>query len=315
MRVVFLGTPEFAGPALRALVEASGLEVVAVVTQPDRKAGRGQKFTSPPVKQMALRAGLPLFQPPRLGNNPEAPAFLEEYKPDLMVVVAFGQILPPGFFDFPPLGTLNIHASLLPRYRGAAPVAHAILEGQRTTGVTIMKIDEGMDTGDILTQQTVPIGENTTAGELARELSLKGADLLVRTIPDYARATIMPRAQDHSQASYAPRLAKEQALIDWSRPADSIHNQIRGLNPWPVAVTHFRSQPVKVWRSLRSQASAGEASGLITSIEEQGIVVSCGDGKTITLSELQLPGKACLSAQDFANGLRLRPGELFGVRS
>lgn len=314
MRVVFLGTPEFAVPSLEALLR-NQYEVAGVITQPDRPAGRGQELTASPVKRIAEEAGVPIFQPPRIRSNPEAIGFLKQKSPELILVVAFGQILPEEFFAYPPLGALNVHASLLPYYRGAAPVVHALIQGEKTTGVTIMKIDAGMDTGDILTQGKVPIGENTTAGELEEILANQGAELLVETIPGYARGEIKPQPQDHSRATLAPRIKKEDARIDWNRPARDTHNWIRAFNPWPVAFTTFRSQIVKIWRSeLGSKGgppARPHAPGEVVEVGTDEILVCCGGPSVIALKELQLPNRKRLSARDFVNGTDLRVGEIF----
>lgn len=316
MRVVFLGTPKFAVPSLEALLDAC--HVAGVITQPDRPSGRGQKLVTSPVKILADRIRIPVFQPLHLRGNPEVLRFLREAAPELMVVVAFGQILPRQVYDFSPLGTLNVHASLLPQYRGAAPVAHALVRGERVTGVTIMRIDEGMDTGDILSQAEIPIGENVTAGEVEDLLARKGAELLVQTLPAHARGQIRPQAQDGSKASYAPRLRREDGLINWSRQADQIHDKIRGLNPWPVAFSAFRNQKLRIWRSEKAGPSgAGEPAlprdpGEVLATSRSGIVVQCGKESLLTLKELQLPNRKRLPAWDFANGVNLKAGEIFG---
>jgi methionyl-tRNA formyltransferase len=302
MRVVFLGTPEFAIPSLKALLTARDqFDLVGVVTQPDRPAGRGQKLNVPPVKQLAERHGVPVFQTHRLRENPEALEFLRSKEPEVNVVVAFGQILPLEFFDFPPLGSLNVHASLLPKYRGAAPVIHALLNGETQNGVTIMKIDEGMDTGDILSQVAVPVSEDMTAGELEPVLARKGAELLVQTIPGYEKGEIRPRSQDHTQVTYAPRIKKEDGRIDWNRTAESIHNLVRGLNPWPAAFATFRRERLKIWRTTKlEQAVAsvflGGQSGMVVAVENK-IIVECGEQTFLSLLELQLPNRKRVSAR------------------
>lgn len=317
MRVLFVGTPEFAVPSLQALLQ-HGYEVVGLITQPDRPAGRGQKLAAPPVKKLAAAANLPVLQPAKLRQSPETLRFLEEQRPQLMVVAAFGQILPPPVFNFPPLGTINVHASLLPAYRGAAPVAHALIQGEAETGVTIMKLDQGMDTGDILTQWTVPIDENVTAGELEKLLALKGAQLLIQTIPGYARGEIHPQPQDHRRATYAPRIKKEDARIDWNLAAPRIHNRVRGLHPWPVAFTGFRGERIKIWRSRKLSAQVSEAravggsAGEILAIGREEIVVQCGERTQLALQEVQLPNRDRIAARDFANGVDLKVGEIFG---
>lgn len=317
MRVVFLGTSEFSVHSLKALMR-DDFDVVGVVTQPDRPAGRGYRLRASPIKTLAESATIPVFQPTTLRNNPEAVLFLQERRPELMVVVAFGQILPQGFFDFSPFGTLNLHASLLPRYRGAAPVAHALMKGEKVTGVTIIRIDEGMDTGDILSQVRMPIDENVTAGELEDSLARKGAELLLQTISGHARGEIESCPQDHGEATYAPRVQKEEGRIDWTRQADEIHNRIRALNPWPVAFASFRGQKLKIWRSKKhSPSSAGPKQGAISPgevvmIGGLEIAVQCGGRSLLGLEELQLPNRKRVSSIDFANGVALRVGEIFG---
>ncbi len=312
MRVVFLGTPEFAVPSLQALLSA-GYDVRAAITQPDRPAGRGLRLTAPPVKVLAQEAGIPVFQPQRLRREPQVYDMLRQADPELMVAVAFGQILPADFFSYPRLGTLNIHGSLLPRYRGAAPIAHAVLNGATETGTTIMKIDEGMDTGEILSQRAVPVDNNMTTGDLEVVLARQGADLLVDTIPKFASGALVPYPQDDSLASYAPRIGKEHATLDWTKPACALHNQVRAFNPWPVALSTVRGQAVKIWRSLiaPSAAPAGK-SGQILSIGRQGIIVQCGGSTSLLLLELQLAGRNRNQAFDVANGLQLKVGEKFG---
>ncbi len=315
MRVVFLGTPEFAVPSLRALLSAE-YDVRAVITQPDRPAGRGLRLTAPPVKVLAQEAGIPVFQPPRLRREPQIYDMLRQADPELMVVVAFGQILPADFFKYPRFGTLNIHGSLLPKYRGAAPIAHAVLNGETETGTTIMKIDEGMDTGEILSQRALPVDDNMTTGELEVVLARQGAELLVDTIPEYVSGVLVPYPQDDSLASYAPRIGKEHATLDWTRPACALHNQVRAFNPWPVAFSAVRGQTVKIWRSSVAQSTAPAGPdgkpGQVLNIDCRGITVQCGGSTSLLLLELQLAGRNRNRAFDVANGLQLQAGERFG---
>jgi len=316
MRLVFLGTPEFAVPSLQALLSARGdiqYDTRAVITQPDRPAGRGLRLTPPPVKVLAQEAGIPVFQPQRLRREPQIFEMLRQVDPELIVVVAFGQILPADFFNYPRYGTLNVHGSLLPKYRGAAPIAHAVLNGETESGTTIMKIDEGMDTGAILSQRAVAIDDNMTTGELEVVLAKQGAELLLDTIPQYVSGALVPYAQDDCLASYAPRIGKEQAVVDWARPAVTLHNQIRAFNPWPVALSTLRGQPVKIWRStVASPAGPVTKPGQVLSIDRQGIAVQCGDSTSLLLTELQLAGRNRNRAFDAANGLQLKVGERFG---
>ena len=316
MRVVFLGTPGFAVPSLQALHNCSDpdYQLVGVITQPDRPSGRGQKLASPPVKVVAAEFGIPVFQPDGLRDNEAAQKFLEETDPRLMIVVAFGQILSPEFFSYPPLGTLNVHASLLPRYRGAAPVVHTLLNGERETGVTIMKIDEGMDTGAIVSQSTQEVGSDTNAAELEGALAHLGAELLIQTIPGYAAGEIQPMAQDARQATYAPRIGKQEVRIDWNWPDVRIHNWVRALNPRPVATADFRGEKMKIWRTSkvkeRGQEADGSGSpGLILSLESRQVVVTCGGETRLAIEELQMPNRKRISAGEFIDGMKPEVGE------
>lgn len=314
MRVVFLGTPEFAVPTLQALLEAKKVEVVGVFTQPDRKAGRGQQLKPPPVKVVAQENRIPVYQFESVRRNPEAVRTLEELNPDVCVVVAFGQILTPEFFELPPKGTLNVHASLLPAYRGAGPVAHAILNGDSETGVTIMKIDAGMDTGDMLSRRTVKIPPAINAGELAEVLSETGAKLLVETLDGYMEGTILPVKQDSEKATYAPRLKKEDGRIDWERRAVTLHNQVRGLNPWPGAYFSWREMEIKLWRTSVGPSRIGKSGcspGTVKQVSKKGIVVECGNCSELILQELQLPNRKKVSALEFINGTAVAPGDCF----
>ncbi len=288
MRLVFLGTPEFAVPTLEAIA-AAGHEVLSVITQPDRPRGRGHALAASPVKQAAVRLGLPVFQPERI-RRPEAQAHLAALKPDAMVVVGYGQIIPQSVIDLAPLGIVNVHASLLPRYRGAAPIQWAIAKGETRTGVTTMRIDAGLDTGDILLTRETEIGPDETAPELSARLAPMGADLLVETL---ARP-ITPRPQDNTRATYAPILKKEDGLIDFSRPAPEIHNRVRGFQPWPGAYTTFRGQTLHIWKSRPVPAPGS-----------RGLYARCGEGTFLELLEVQLEGRKRVSGADFANGQRL----------
>jgi methionyl-tRNA formyltransferase len=318
MRVVFLGTPGFAVPSLKALYNWSDLEceLVGVITQPDRPAGRGHKVSSPPVKEIASGLGLSVFQPERLRDNQAAQRFLEEADPHLMIVVAFGQILAPEFFSFPPLGTLNVHASLLPKYRGATPVVHALLDGECETGVTIMKIDEGMDTGAIVSQSRLKVGSDTNAAELEEALAHRGAELLIQTLPGYAAGEIQPLAQDNEQATYAPRIGKGEVRIDWNWPESRIHNWVRALNPRSVATTVFRAEEVKVWRTSRVKERELDTDGVgspgvIRSVDRHQIIVNCGEETCLSVEEIQRPNRKRISAAEFINGMKPGVGESF----
>jgi methionyl-tRNA formyltransferase len=283
MRLVFLGTPAFAVPTLERIV-AAGHQVLAVVTQPDRPRGRGQHAAPPPVKEAALGLGLPVEQPERV-RRPEAVERLRALAPDAMVVVGYGQIIPQSVIDIPPLGILNVHASLLPKYRGAGPIQWAIINGETRTGVTIMRIDAGLDTGNMLLKAETEIGAEENAVELGRRLAVMGAGLLVEGLDGLAAGKIVPQKQDASQATYAPLLKKEDGRIDWSRSAATIHNRVRGLQPWPGAYTAWRGQTLHIWRARPAGDAAGPPPGTIASAKP--LLVACSLG-TLELLEVQL---------------------------
>jgi methionyl-tRNA formyltransferase len=301
MRLVYLGTPAFAVPTLERIVEA-GHQVLEVVTQPDRPSGRGQAPAASPVKQTALRLGLPVYQPERI-RRPEAVSHLAGLGAEAMVIVGYGQIIPQSVIDLPPHGIINVHASLLPKYRGAAPIQWAIANGETRTGVTTMRIDAGLDTGEMLLKAETAIAPDETAPELAARLAGMGADLLVRTLEGIAAGTIVPEKQDHSQATMAPLLKKEDGLIDWSMPARDIYNRVRGFQPWPGAWTRFRGQLLHVWRSRLVPNPPAVPEGRL--LRYAGLWAGCGHSTALQLLEVQLEGRKRVSATDFANGLRL----------
>jgi len=307
-RFVFMGTPDFAVPVLEALV--GQYQVVAVVTQPDRAAGRGRRTKFPPVKKTALAHDLPLLQPPSL-RRPEAAMELRELAPDVIIVAAFGQILPPEVLTIPPHSCLNVHASLLPRYRGAAPIAAAILAGEGQTGVTIMLMDEGMDTGPILAQAECKIKPRDTTGSLSVKLAHLGADLLVETLPRWLEGQTVPQPQDNSLATYCQMITKQDGLIDWSLPATDLWLRVRAYDPWPGAYTYWRGKRLKILRAR--PVTVG------TSDEEPGRVISLDDGVAVVagtdallLEEIQLAGKKALAAQEFIRGQRNFIGSVLG---
>ena len=308
MRLVFLGTPAFAVPTLECVVQG-GHEVLAVVTQPDRPRGRGQTPAPPPVKQAALGLGLPVYQPERV-RRPEALEFLRGLSADCMVVVGYGQIIPQSVIDLVPLGIINVHASLLPRYRGAGPIQWAILNGETHTGVTTMRIDAGLDTGDMLLKAETEIGPAENAIELGRRLAAMGADLLVETLAGLSAGTIVPEKQDAAQATWAPLLKKQDGLIDWTRDAAAVHNQVRGLQPWPGAYTTFRGQSLHIWKSRVEHAVPPSFPGTARRMAH-ALVVACGSG-AVELLEVQMEGRKRLPAADFANGQRLADNEVLG---
>jgi methionyl-tRNA formyltransferase len=306
MKIIFFGTPQFAVPTFERLL-AEGFTVELVVSQPDEPAGRGYEVKPPPVKQAAQKAGIKVFQPAKL-KDPATQEFLSKYHPDAIVVVAYGRIIPSWLIDLPRLGCINLHASLLPKYRGAAPIQWALVRGERVTGVTTMKIDPGMDTGDILLAREVEIRDEDTAETLAERLSLLGAELMVETLRGLERGEITPRPQDHAQATLAPMLKKEHGRIDWSLPAQEIAWRVRGLCPWPGAYTTFRGKNLHVWAAAVSPAASMLEPGTLAA-ERGRLFVACGEGTQLEVTELQVEGRKRLAARDFLNGVRLTPGE------
>jgi len=306
MRLVFLGTPAFAVPTLERLVER-GHQVLAAVTQPDRPKGRGQTLAPPPVKEAALRFGVPVYQPERV-KRPESVEYLRSLAPEAMVVVGYGQIIPQSIIDIPPLGILNVHASLLPKYRGAGPIQWAIVNGETSTGVTIMRIDAGLDTGPMLLKAETAIGDDETAIDLGRRLSVMGADLLVEALDALAAGRVVPQPQDNSQATYAPMLKKEDGRIDWRRSAVQIHNQVRGMQPWPGAYSIFRGGSLHIWCARPTEA-AGHPPGTLLRIKPLLVAFRVG---ALELIEVQMEGRKRMPAADFANGQRLVENEVLG---
>jgi methionyl-tRNA formyltransferase len=307
MRLVYLGTPAFAVPTLERIVEA-GHQVLEVVTQPDRPRGRGRELAASPVKEAALRLGLPVYQPERV-RRPEAVEHLRALGAEAMVIVGYGQIIPQDIIDLAPKGIINVHASLLPEYRGAGPIQWAIVNGAALTGVTTMRIDAGLDTGDMLLKAETAIGPDETAIELGKRLAMRGAELLVETL---ARLdSIVPEKQDPAQATYAPILKKEDGVIDWNQSAQAIHNRIRGLQPWPGAQTTFRGQTLNIWKSGAGLAARAQTTtpGSIQSVKP--LLIACGSG-ALELHEVQIEGRKRISAADFANGQRLSENEILG---
>lgn len=312
MKAVFMGTPAFALPSLEVVANH---HLVGVVTQPDRKKGRGGKIKPPPVKVRAQELGVPVLQPVRI-KDPSAMETLKAWSPEIIVVVAYGEILPSSVLALPPRGCVNLHASLLPQYRGAAPIARAIMDGQRLTGVTTMYMDAGMDTGDIILQQQVPIGEEMTAGQLSAELARVGAELLRRTLELIQAGEVSAVPQDQSRASYAPMLRSEDEIIDWEKPARAIVDLVRALNPDPGARTRFRGKVLKVWKAkseLAVMPAPGATPGTIIELRRGvGPVVACGQGGAVLLEELQLEGKSAVRGGQFLNGYRPGGSEKLG---
>jgi methionyl-tRNA formyltransferase len=309
LNLVFCGTPHFAVPTLERLIDA-GFHVQLVVTQPDRPKGRGLELVSSPVKQCALKLELPVNQPESIKSNDAFRAQLVALKPDAIIVVGYGRIIPQWMLDLPPLGNINLHASLLPKYRGAAPIQWAIARGESITGVTTMKIDAGLDTGDILLQQEISIAPNDTAEDLAPKLAAVGANLTVETLRGVSMGGVHPRKQNDPEATLAPILKKEDGLVDFSRSATEILNRLRGFQPWPGAYSTFRGKNLQL-RKAAELARVLSISELKT--EGDRLFVGCGKGTTIELLEVQLEGKKRSSAAEFIRGYRPRPGEKLGA--
>jgi len=302
LRIVYAGTPDFAVPALQALLDSSQ-QVVAVYTQPDRPAGRGRKLRASPVKELALEYGVAVEQPETL-REAEVQEKLAAYAADVMIVAAYGLILPQAVLDIPRLGCLNIHGSLLPRWRGAAPIQRSIMLGDQETGVTIMQMDAGLDTGDMLLKKSLPITEQDTAASLHDHLAELGAVALLEVLEELASGSIRAEPQDEALATYAAKLSKAEAEIDWTQSAEQISRQIRGLNPWPVAQTNYHDQPLRLWMAQSMAGSSSVSPGTVVKEGPEGIDVATGEG-VLRITRLQLPGGKPLVARDFLNGRSL----------
>jgi methionyl-tRNA formyltransferase len=302
LRVIFAGTPDFSVPALEGLLTSTH-EVVAVYTQPDRPAGRGRRLTASPVKQTAEAAGVPVYQPVSLRDD-AAVQQLQELAPDLMVVVAYGLILPQRVLDIPPLGCVNIHASILPRWRGAAPIQRAIEAGDASSGVAIMRMEAGLDTGPVFLARETPIGPRETGGQLHDRLAVIGAEALLSALPGIADGSLSPQLQDDGCATYARKIEKSEGLIDWHAPAVEIDRKIRAFNPWPVAYTRHGGDVLRVWESEPLPGTAAGAPGTVFNASRDGIDVVTGNG-LLRLVRLQPPGKRAMSAGDFLNARSL----------
>ena len=306
MRIIFMGTPEFAAPAIDSLT-AAGHEIAAVFSQPDKPKGRGYAMTPPPVKVRALEHGIPVYQPKSMRDG-EALRIFNEIHPDVGVVIAYGKILPQEILDAPKYGCINVHASLLPKYRGAAPIQWSVIDGEPKTGVTTMQMDAGLDTGDMLLRSETDILPDETAGELHDRLSAMGAELIVRTLDALEKGELRPEKQDDSQTCYAKMLTKELCAVDWSRSAREIHNQIRGLSPWPVATAVLEGKKLKLHRSAVSSLDAPDAQcGEIISLEP--LTVKCGSG-AIELLEIQAEGKKRMLSVDYLRGHKIETGTI-----
>jgi methionyl-tRNA formyltransferase len=312
VKVVFLGTPDFAVPSLKMLVQ-EGYNVIGVFTQPDRPKGRGKKLFSPPVKDFAMKYGLSVYQYDRIKAK-EGVEKLRELSPDLMITVAFGQILSKEILDIPPLGCINVHASLLPKYRGAAPIQWAIINGEQRTGITTMYTDIGLDTGDMILSKEIEIGKDETAGELHDRLAILGADVLRETLVRVKDGTAIPIPQDHEQASYYPVLDKAIGKIDWRKKGQEIHDLVRGVDPWPGAFTRLKGDILKIWKVKPISFASTEEyppGKIIHADEKVGLIVMAGDGP-IKIEELQAPGGKRMSSNDFLRGNRIQEGLILG---
>ena len=322
MRVVFCGTPLFSVPTLKHLLAQPDFQIVATITQPDRPRGRGQEVSFSPVKEIALAAGIPVHQPEKI-RAPEVQELLQKLAPEVIVIIAYGQIIPARLLIIPKLGWINLHASLLPKYRGAAPINWAIVNGETKTGATSMRIDAGMDTGEILLQKEMEIGSAETAPELAARMSELGAPLMVETLRGLAAGTILPRPQAHELASSAPMLKKADGRIDWSRPAQEIFHRIRGFAPWPGAYTSFRGQTCHIWGEPASndlgEQGAPQVTGTVPgslvvrkSGQKNEALVRCGGTTYLRLLGVKLEGRKLVSAAEFVHGAHLLTSEHFG---
>lgn len=304
MDIVFMGTPEFAVPCLERLI-ADGHNVKGVFTQPDKPKGRGHKMQFPPVKECAVEADIPVYQPLSMKNG-EAISILESLNPELIIVVAYGKILPKEVLDFPKYGCINMHASILPRYRGAAPIQWSVLNGEKISGVTAMQMDVGLDTGDMLLTKTVEIDENETAGELHDKLSVLGADVMSETIDLLLKGELKPEKQNDSDSNYAPMLSKDLCPIDWNESAQKVHNKVRGLSPWPVATAELGEKTIKIHKTAvsgRCNATPGEVV-----VSDKKLVVACGESTSVEIIVLQTEGKKAMNASDFLRGNPIEKG-------
>lgn len=312
MRIVFMGTPDFAVGSLKALNESGKHEIAAVYTQPDRPKGRGNKMLMTPVKEYALEHGFEVYQPLKVKDQ-EVIDKLQSFNPDLIVVAAFGQFLPKAILEMPKYGCINVHASLLPKYRGAAPIQYAIIKGEKESGVTIMQMDIGMDTGDMLSKVVVPIGEETTMGELHDALMNAGAELLLTTIDGLEAGTVKPVPQNNDEATYATLLDRSMERIDWSKPATEVHNLIRGFNPAPSTYTKLpNGKSLKLWCSRVTGEAVAAAPGTVVQVSKKSFKVACGDG-VLEILEVQPESKKRMPAQVFINGRGVQEGDVLGV--
>ena len=308
MKIVFMGTPDFAAGALEALIDA-GHEITAVVTQPDKAKGRSKELQFPPVKETALAHNIPVLQPIRI-KKPEEIECLKQYEADIYVVAAFGQILSQEILDMPKYGSLNIHASLLPKYRGASPIQSVILDGEEETGITIMQMDAGIDTGDMLLKKSIEIEPDDTYETLHDKLKALGGEAIVEALELLETGALVPEKQNHEQSSHVKMITKEMGNIDFAKPAKEIDCLVRGLNPWPSAFTFYKGKQMKIWKVSVEDAISTEAPGTVTEVTKNEIKVACGTG-AIAILELQLEGKKRMTAHDFLLGVKVQVGDLF----
>lgn len=309
MKIVFMGTPEFAVPCLQKIID-EGHEVIAVVTQPDKPKGRGKKLGMPPVKELALKYDIPVYQPVKAREE----SFIETLKgmnPELIVVVAFGQILPKSILDIPKYGCVNVHASLLPRYRGAAPLNWVIINGEEKTGVTTMYMDEGLDTGDMILKSEIPLDNEITAGELHDKMMIDGAQVLKETIDLIVKDKAPREKQSDENTCYSPMMSKSLGNIDWNKPAKDIHNLVRGINPWPSAYTTYEDQTMKIWKTKVINKNSDKKPGTILNIDKEGIEVSTGEG-IVQIKEIQMSGKKRMIVSEYIKGNTINTEVILG---
>ena len=311
MKIIFMGTPDFAVPTLKKLYD-SGYEVQAVFTQPDKPKGRGYKLTPPPVKVLAQEHDTPVYQPQSLKKDGEEYVkIINDLAPDCIVVAAYGKMLPKSVLDIPRLGCVNVHGSLLPKYRGAAPIQQAVIDGEKESGVTIMQMGTGLDTGDMISRIVVPLAKDETGGSLFDKLAQAGAELLVQTLPSIFDGTATREKQpEESPTPYAAMISKKMGLLDFSKNAEELERLVRGLDPWPSAFTFINGKTLKVWKSSVLEKQAQEAPGTVIAADKGGIQVACGQ-KVLVLHEVQLEGKKRMEADAFLRGYQLKPGDMF----
>jgi methionyl-tRNA formyltransferase len=310
-KIVFMGTPQFSVPILEALAEKEDYRIEAVVTQPDRKVGRKKKVTPPPVKQAAEKLGLTVLQPEKITGSEEMEKIIE-LKPDLIVTAAFGQFLPTKLLNAPKYRAINVHASLLPKYRGAAPIHYAIINGEQETGVTIMYMEKKMDAGDILSQRSIPITKQDDVGSMFEKLSFLGRDLLIDTLPDLFEESITPIPQAEEEVTYAPMIHSEQELIDWNQTAEELDCKVRGMRPFPGAFTYLEENRFKIWGVEPTTEQTSENPGTIVEVGKETLKVACGDGSVLNLTKVQPSGKPKMDVKDYLAGAGLEKGIQFG---